>query len=183
MLTRLEIAFSVNIVCQFIQNPLEAHWKIVKGILRYLSRTLKFGLILRKTSTAATLDLVSFCDVDLTSNQDDRNSIFGYCVYLASNLITWQCKKQHTFSKSSIKAKYRSLANIVVEMSWLQSLLGELQVKCTKVPIIQCDNLSIVMLVAYHILHAMTNHIQFDLYFVKEQTDKYKSCTFYGSNF
>ena len=89
MLTRLEIAFSVNIVCQFIQNPLEAHWKIVKRILRYLSRTLKFGLILRKTSTAATLDLVSFCDVDSTWNQDDRNSIFGYCVYLASNLITW----------------------------------------------------------------------------------------------
>lgn len=89
MLTRLEIAFSVNNVCQFIQNPLEAYWKIVKRILRYLSRTLKFGLILRTASTAATLDLVSFCDVDLTSNQDDRKPIFGYCVYLRSNLITW----------------------------------------------------------------------------------------------
>ena len=70
-ITKLGIAFSVNKVCRFMQNPLEAHWKIVKRILRYLSGILKFGLILRKTSTTITLDLVGFSDANWTSNQDD----------------------------------------------------------------------------------------------------------------
>ena len=51
-----------------MQNPLEAHWKVVKRILRYLSGTWKFGLILRKTSTTITLDLVGFHYANWTLN-------------------------------------------------------------------------------------------------------------------
>lgn len=42
--TRPELAFSVNKVCHFMQNPLESHWKAVKRILRYLVGALNFGL-------------------------------------------------------------------------------------------------------------------------------------------
>ncbi|RVW17521.1 Retrovirus-related Pol polyprotein from transposon RE2 [Vitis vinifera] len=58
--TRPENAYSVNKVCQYMQAPLESHWKVVKRILRYLKRTLYHGLHLRKSPT---LDLVAFCDV------------------------------------------------------------------------------------------------------------------------
>ena len=43
-ITRPELAFSVNRVCQFMQAPLEDHWKAVKRILIYLSDTLHHGL-------------------------------------------------------------------------------------------------------------------------------------------
>lgn len=39
-LTRLEIGYSVNKVCQFMAHPLECHWKAVKRIRRYLKGTL-----------------------------------------------------------------------------------------------------------------------------------------------
>lgn len=39
-ITRSELSFSVNKVCQFMQNPTEEHWKAVKRILRYLQGTL-----------------------------------------------------------------------------------------------------------------------------------------------
>lgn len=42
-ITRPGIAFSVNKVCQFMQRPLEEHWKVVKCILRYLVGALSFG--------------------------------------------------------------------------------------------------------------------------------------------
>ncbi|WJZ87192.1 hypothetical protein VitviT2T_006593 [Vitis vinifera] len=58
---RSELFFSVNKVCQFMQNPTEEHWKAVKQILRYLQGTLQHGLHLKKSSS---LDLVGFCDVD-----------------------------------------------------------------------------------------------------------------------
>ena len=38
-ITRPELSYSVNKVCQFMHNSLESHWKVVKRILRYLSGT------------------------------------------------------------------------------------------------------------------------------------------------
>lgn len=72
-------------------------------------------------------------------------------------------------SRSSTKAEYRSLANLVAEITWVQSLLQELGVPETKVPIVWCDNLSAVMLAANPVLHARTKHIELDLYFVREK--------------
>ena len=47
-ITRLELAYCVNRVCQFMQNPLQIHWQIVKRILKYLSGTSHFGLYIQK---------------------------------------------------------------------------------------------------------------------------------------
>lgn len=38
-LTRQDIAFSVNQVCQFVHNPTITHWAVVKCILLYLKGT------------------------------------------------------------------------------------------------------------------------------------------------
>lgn len=46
--TRLEIAFSVNKVSQFMNSPLDTHFKAVKRILRYLKGTVHHGLTLRQ---------------------------------------------------------------------------------------------------------------------------------------
>jgi len=40
VITRPDICFSVNKVCQFMSNPLESHWTVVKRILRYLKGTI-----------------------------------------------------------------------------------------------------------------------------------------------
>jgi histone deacetylase 1/2 len=38
--TRPEISFAVNKVCQFLSQPTEVHWEVVKRILRYVKGTL-----------------------------------------------------------------------------------------------------------------------------------------------
>lgn len=91
-ITRLEITFSVNKVCQFMQNLLLKHWQAVKRILRYLAGTLDMGLIM-KPNSASSLQLEAFCDVDWASDPEDRRSTSGFCVYLGSNLISWQSKR------------------------------------------------------------------------------------------
>jgi hypothetical protein len=43
-LTRPDLAFSVNKVCQFLHVPTISHWTIVKKILRYVKNTVELGL-------------------------------------------------------------------------------------------------------------------------------------------
>ncbi|VVA37991.1 PREDICTED: poly [Prunus dulcis] len=89
-LTRPDIAFAVNHVCQFMHQPTSAHWVAVKRILRYLNGTSTHGLFYKPGS----LSLMAYSDADYAGDPDDRRSTGGYCLYLGSNLISWSSKKQ-----------------------------------------------------------------------------------------
>ncbi|KAL5545368.1 hypothetical protein UlMin_009152 [Ulmus minor] len=89
-ITHPEIAYSVNRVCQFMQNPLDNHWKAVKIILRYLKGTRDEGILLRKSKSLA---LTGYCDVDWGNDLDNRRSTTSYFIYLGNNLVSWSSKK------------------------------------------------------------------------------------------
>lgn len=148
--TRPEIAFAVNKVCQFMHAPKESHWQAVKRILRYLRGTDHYGLTL---SPSSNLRLTSFCVADWGSDLDDRRSTTGYCVYLRSNVVSWSLKKQAVVSRSSTEAGYGSLAAVTAELIWLKTLLTELHLPQTSSPVVYCDNLSVVMLASNPMLH------------------------------
>ncbi|XP_058751767.1 uncharacterized mitochondrial protein AtMg00810-like [Vicia villosa] len=103
-LTRPEISYSVNKVCQFLSNPLEEHWKVVKRILRYLSGTLHHGLLIQAASSNQPLPLIGFYDADWASDSDDRRSTSGACVFLGHNIISWWSRKQTLVARSSAEA-------------------------------------------------------------------------------
>ncbi|XP_075521494.1 uncharacterized protein LOC142554709 [Primulina tabacum] len=144
-ITRPEIAFNVNKVCQFVQSPCLSHWKAVKRILRYLNGTSNHGLHL---TAASRLSLHGFCDADWANDPDDKRSTSGFCWFLCSSPITWSSKKQSVVSRSSTEAEYRSLANATSELLWLKSLLTELHVPSHASPILWCDNNSTISLTA-----------------------------------
>lgn len=60
-LTRADLAYSVNFVSQFMHSPIEAHFKMVKHILRYVKGTIDFRL---HFSSNSTLDLYAFSDTN-----------------------------------------------------------------------------------------------------------------------
>uniref|UniRef100_A0A803Q7V7 Uncharacterized protein n=1 Tax=Cannabis sativa TaxID=3483 RepID=A0A803Q7V7_CANSA len=78
-ITRPELSYCVNKVCQYMHSPLLSHWTAVKRILRYVvAGTLDYGLYIKPAPDFA-LDV--FCDVDWASDLDDRKSTTSYCVY------------------------------------------------------------------------------------------------------
>ncbi|KAL5579769.1 hypothetical protein UlMin_012211 [Ulmus minor] len=119
-ITRPEIAYCVNRVCQFMQKPLDHHWKAVKRILRYLKGTADEGITLRKTNN---LSLIGYCDADWGNDLDNRRSTTGYCIFLGDSLISWSSKKQSVVSRSTTEAEYRSLANATSEKVISKQLL------------------------------------------------------------
>jgi histone deacetylase 1/2 len=165
-LTRPDISFAVNKVCQFLHRPTTVHWSAVKRILRYLRHTLGMGLRIRKSPST----LVSaFSDADWAGCSDDRRSTGGFAVFLGSNLISWNARKQATVSRSSTEAEYKSLANATAEVMWVQTVLKELGVRGPKFARLWCDNLGATYLSANPVFHARTKHIEVDFHFVRER--------------
>lgn len=97
-LTRPDIAFAVNRVCQFLHSPTAYHFTAVKRIRRYLKNTPNTGLSIKK-STSTLVN--TFSDDDWVGCSDDRRSTGGFAVFFGSNLISWSSRKQATVSRSS----------------------------------------------------------------------------------
>jgi histone deacetylase 1/2 len=142
------------------------HWTAVKRILRYLRGTISLGLRLSKSSSTI---VSAFSDADWAGCPDDRRSTGGFAVYVGSNLVSWNARKQATVSRSSTEAEYKSLANATAEVMWIQTLLDELGVSQSKVAILWCDNIGATYLSANPVFHARTKHIEVDYHFVRER--------------
>ncbi|XP_016200326.1 uncharacterized protein LOC107641346 [Arachis ipaensis] len=84
-ITRPEICYSVNKLSQFVQAPLDCHWRMVKRVLRYLSGTASYGLHIKQDFS---MGVNAYSDSDWARDPDDRKSTSGHCVFLSSNLIS-----------------------------------------------------------------------------------------------
>ncbi|GJT59750.1 putative RNA-directed DNA polymerase [Tanacetum coccineum] len=179
-LSRPDIAFAVNKVCQYMLAPTENHWYAVKHILRYLHGTVEHGMPIRRSSGST---LQAFTDVlwkgnpdtsleafsaDWAGDSDDRRSTGGFAIYLGSNLISWTARKQRTVSRSSREVEYKALADTVAELTWLQALLHELGICSSSTPILWCDNLGATYLSANPIFRARKKYVEIDYHFVRE---------------
>ena len=165
-LTRPDLSFAVNKVCQYLSQPTNEHWEAVKRILRYVKGTLSTGLRIRKSpSTGVSI----FTDADWAGCIDDRRSTSGFAVFVGSNLVSWSSKKQPTVSRSSTEAEYKALANGAAEAIWVEILLKELGVFKQRTAILWCDNLGATYLTANPVFHARTKHIEIDFHFVRER--------------
>jgi histone deacetylase 1/2 len=166
-MTRPDLSFAVNKVCQYLHAPRCAHWSAVKRILRYVKGTLSHGLLLRPSSTLPLLS--AFSDADWAGDPDDRRSTGGFAIFYGGNLISWSARKQATVSRSSTESEYKSLANATAELIWVQALLGELGVIQRRPPVLWCDNIGATYLSANPVFHARTKHIEIDFHFVRER--------------
>ena len=89
-LTRPDISFAVNKVCQFLHAPTTVHLTAAKRIVRYVKYTLNVGLNFSKSPST----LVSaFSDSDWAGCLDDRRSTGGFAIFFGPNLISWCAKK------------------------------------------------------------------------------------------
>lgn len=163
-ISRPDLTYAMNQVCQYMHQPTTAHWNAVKRILRFLKGSVNHGLLYKPGST----HIHAYCDADYAGNPDDRHSTGGYVIYLGSNPISWSAKKQRTVSRSSTEAEYRQLAYTAAELSWLRSLFKDLGIPLQP-PVLWCDNVSSLALASNPVFHARTKHLEVDYHYVREK--------------
>ncbi|KAM3294017.1 hypothetical protein ACQJBY_037111 [Aegilops geniculata] len=165
-ITRPDVCYAINRVCQYLHVPRTSHWSAVKHILRYICFTASYGLLLQP---APSYEISAFSDADWAGCPDDRRSTGGYAVFLGPNLIAWNARKQATVSRISTEAEYKVVADATAEIIWVQSLLRELRVPSAHSPVLWCDNIGATYLSSNPVFHARTKHIEVDYHFVRER--------------
>lgn len=67
--------------------------------------------------------------------------------FFGGNIISWRAKKQYIVLRSSTEAEYRSLTSVTCELIWIQSLVKELHLTCSRTLTIWIDiSLSLIYL-------------------------------------
>ena len=87
-ITRPDITFSINKVCQFMVKPTTTHWFVVKWILRFLKgipcHGFKLQISLSLTlSLSLSFDIQSYTDIDRVFRLNDHKSTSGFVSFLA----------------------------------------------------------------------------------------------------
>jgi histone deacetylase 1/2 len=165
-LTRPDLSFSVNRVCQYLHAPRSSHWSAVKRILRYVHGTVAHGLLVQPSRSDA---LSAYSDADWAGSLDDRRSTGGFALFHGSCLVAWSAKKQDTVSRSSTEAEYKAVANATAELIWVEGLLKDIGVPTVSTLVLWCDNVGATYLSSNPVFHARTKHIEIDYHFVRER--------------
>ncbi|GKD00390.1 hypothetical protein Tco_1170664 [Tanacetum coccineum] len=103
-----------------MQNPIVVHWEAALRVVRHLKGNLGQGIML---SSNNDLYVSAYCDSDWVRCPLTQRSLTGYFVMLGHSSVSWNTKKQHTISRSSAEAEYRSMATTIYELKWLKGLL------------------------------------------------------------
>ena len=136
--TRPDIAYAVGVLSRFTSKPNFTHWNAIHRIMRYLKRTLDYGLFYKKYPAV----LEGFSDADWSSQSSDSLSNTGYLFTLGGGAICWRSKKQHIIAKSTMEAELIALASACEEAGWLRDLLSEIPMWNKPIPpvLIHCDS-------------------------------------------
>jgi histone deacetylase 1/2 len=164
-ISRPDISYAVNQLCQFMHNLEDTHWMAIKRVLRYLKGTVDYGLYY----APSTLDIHVFCDSDWAGNPDDRRSTSGFIIFLEKNLISWCAMKQGVVSRSSTEAEYQSMALATAEAYWIRMLIKDFQLYLYSPPIIWRDNIGALTLASNPVFHTRTKHVEIDYHFMREK--------------
>ncbi|GKB12610.1 retrovirus-related pol polyprotein from transposon RE2 [Tanacetum coccineum] len=164
--TRPDLAYSVHILSQFMQNPQIEHWEAAIRVVRYLKGSPGQGIILKNK---CDLQLRGWCDADWAGCPLTRRSLTGWLVYLGDSPISWKTKKQHTVSRSSAEAEYRSMALTTGELKWLKGLLKSFGIHHSQPMLLYCDSQAALHISRNPVFHERTKHIEVDCHYIRDE--------------
>ncbi|KAJ0511272.1 putative RNA-directed DNA polymerase [Helianthus annuus] len=166
--TRPDIAYSVNVLSQFVADPRQPHLDAALRVVRYLKTTLGQGIMLYNEGGS---QLVAYSGSDWMGCPFTRRSRTGYILLFSGAPMSWKSKKQSIISRSSAEAEYRAMATTVSEILWFWWLLTELDTPQDGHTTLFCDNEAARHFANNPVFHERTKHVEMDCHFVRERVE------------
>ena len=164
--TRPNLAYSVQVLYQFMQNPRSEHWQAALRVVRYLKGHPEQGILLPRENN---LQLFGWCDSDWVSCPLTRKSLTCWFIQLDTSPISWKTQKQQTISASSAEAEYRSMAKTTQELKWIKDILTSLHVPHPDLIRLYCDSQATLHIAKNPVFHEHTKYIEVDCHLVRDE--------------
>jgi hypothetical protein len=168
IMTRPDLAFSVNALAMFSSKPSPTHWQAVKRVLRYVKATENYGITLGGSHTG-NITLVGYSDSSFADVHDGR-STGGYIFLVGQGPVSWSSRRQPIVALSTTEAEYIQATETAKESVWLKSLLQGFGVKIGAVQLFG-DNRSSIALSKNDEFHARTKHINVKYHYIRSLID------------
>jgi len=174
LMTRPDIAFSVQWLSRFLQAPTVAHLNAAKGLLKYLKGTMNLAIIYSYTVSKSlqTLQPVGYCDSNFAGNKVTSKSTYGYLFKLAGGPISWKSKRATTIALSTTEAETDALTETIRELQWLKGLFEEIKISINPPLVIHYDNQGSISNASNPNLHSRTKHTLLKFSYVRECVQK-----------
>ncbi|XP_074376433.1 secreted RxLR effector protein 161-like [Apium graveolens] len=145
-----------------MEKPTVLHLNVAKRIMRYVKRTMSYGLIYSKDS--ANNVLTGFPDSNLARHVDDRKSTTGGVFYLNESVITWVSQKQKCVALSSCEAEFMAAIVAACQGKWLHKLLREVSNDYLGHVVLYIDKKSAIDIAKNPVFYGRSKQIDFPNY-------------------
>ena len=145
------------------------HLIAAKQILRYLRRTVDYGL---KYDAKQMINLEGYVDLDWLGSAIDRKRTSGCCFSIGSSVISWFSRKQSCVALSTTEAEYVAACSASCEAVWLRKLLSDLFDLQPDATCIYCNNQSCVKLSENPLFHDKSKHIEIKFHYIRDMVQR-----------
>lgn len=145
------------------------HERAVKRILRYIKRTLNFGLLY---SNEKSSELHAYSDADYAGCLQTRRSTSGSAFMLGRGIVSWGSERQKSVSLSTTESEYMAASQCVKELVWIKNMLNEIFGNELLKVTLYMDNQSAIRLVKNPEFHKRSKHIDVRFHFIRENYEQ-----------
>lgn len=123
--TRIDIAFILGRLAQYMQDPAEHHKAALSRVLRYLRSTIEYRICFGPSAEDKP-NLVVYSDADYASDKIDRKSITASVGLVGGGPVFWGSKKQKSVATATTEAEYMAMANTAKQGQWVAQILRDM---------------------------------------------------------
>lgn len=168
--SRIDIAFALGKLSQYMANPAKRHAQALRRLLRYVSST-KDAYIEYKAGKDT--HLVGYTDADWGSDTTDRKSTSGQVFMLGGGPVSWASRKQKSVTTSSTESEYIAMSSCAKQAVWISQILRDMSMAkhlgsnpyCTQ---IMGDNQGSIHLLENPRIHERSKHIDICYHHVRD---------------
>jgi hypothetical protein len=172
--TRLDIAFTVNLLQRQGAAPTDAGWQILTRLGRYMRGTADAGLKYHGTDTTggAHESLVGYTDSDWGGCALTGASTSSYVFTLFGGVVAWMVRRQEEIATSSTEAelwaKFYAVFEGLQQVRFVVQLLEPLGVGVTEPVPLYCDNQGAIKLAQSSKWSKRTKHVAIRVFSVRK---------------
>lgn len=174
--TRPDLCFAVGLMSRYCANPSQAHWTVVKRMLRYVQGTKDHRLCLGAPQVdgvpVAPSLVFGYCDADWAGDIESRKSTSGYVYFIGGGPVSWRSTRQECVALSTTEAEYIAISTAVQEALWFEELTALVGLDVHKPIRVYNDNQSALQLAHNPVHHSRTKHIAIRYHFIRDHIER-----------